>query len=144
MSGAQELSGQCLCGAVTIDALMKTPELTACHCDMCRRQTSGIFIGVSPEQSTVKVSGPAKVFRSSDWAERGFCADCGSTLWYGTVHDGARYLAAGLFDDAGGGTVTQEYFSDHCPRGYRLENIHKRLTAKETIAFFTEPSREGG
>ena len=143
MSGEQHLSGQCLCGAVTVTAVVYTTKLSACHCDMCRQHTSSIFISVSPDQSSIKVTGPAKSFRSSDWAERGFCTTCGSTLWYGTVHDGARYLAAGLFDNAGGGTVSCEYFSDQCPAGYRLENVDKRMTTEETIAYFTETPGEG-
>ncbi len=117
--------------------------LTACHCEMCRRHTSSVFVALSPDQSSIKIEGPAKSFRSSEWAERGFCSECGSTLWYGTVHDGARYLAAGLFDDAAGGTVAFEYFSDMCPQGYRLENVQKRLSAEETIAFFESVGEPG-
>ncbi|MEM1073309.1 MAG: GFA family protein [Pseudomonadota bacterium] len=137
------IEGQCLCGAVTVEAELAKTELTACHCDMCRRHTSGIFIGLSPVQSSIKMNGPAKSFRSSEWAERGFCPECGSTLWYGTVHDGARYLAAGLFDNAAGGTVTYEYYSDVCPQGYRLKDVKKRMTTEETIAFFTGGGEPG-
>ncbi|MEE4189323.1 MAG: GFA family protein, partial [Roseobacter sp.] len=111
------ISGQCLCGAVTVQATIAIDGLTVCHCDMCRRHSSGMFIGLSPDQSTLMIDGPAKSFRSSDWAERGFCSTCGSTLWYGTVHDGARYLAAGLFDNAAGGAVSIEYYADKCPQG---------------------------
>jgi hypothetical protein len=138
------LTGCCLCGAVTVTAVVPAePGLTVCHCDMCRRHTSGMFIGLAPEQDSLVVEGPAKSFRSSDWAERGFCGTCGSTLWYGTVHDGARYLAAGLFEDAGGGRPAIEYFTDRCPGGYRLEHGGKRLTEAETVAFF-EGSGEAG
>lgn len=137
MGEMQKIEGQCLCGAVTISALLKKPELTACHCDMCRRHTSSVFVGLTPVQDTLEIAGPAKSFRSSDWAERGFCETCGSTLWYGTVHDGARYLAAGLFENAAGGQVKYEYFSEKCPTGYRLEDVPKRMTTEETIAFFT-------
>jgi hypothetical protein len=122
---------------------MAKPELTVCHCEMCRRHTSSMFIGLTPEQSSLEIEGPAKSFRSSDWAERGFCTECGSTLWYGTVHDGARYLAAGLFENAGGGKPGYEYFSDRCPNGYRLAHDGKRLTAEETIAFFSGGGESG-
>jgi hypothetical protein len=139
MTKGQALTGRCLCGAVTITAVMAQPGLSVCHCDMCRRHTSSMFIGLAPDQDSLKIEGPAKSFRSTDWAERGFCETCGSTLWYGTVHDGARYLAAGLFENAGGSAPTVEYFSDKCPQGYRLQHDGKRLTKEETIAFF-----EGG
>ena len=132
------IKGQCLCGAVQVEAVIAFDGLTVCHCDMCRRHTSSMFIGLSPVQDTLKIEGPAKSFNSSDWAERGFCSECGSTLWYGTVHDGARYLAAGLFEDAAGLTPKFEYFSDKCPQGYGVDRVEKRMTEAETIAFFSE------
>ncbi len=143
MTEGNRIEGRCLCGAVTASAVLAKTELTVCHCDMCRRHTSSMFIGVSPKQSSVRIEGPAKSFRSSDWAERGFCSECGSTLWYGTVHDGARYLAAGLFENAGGGKAAYEYFSDKCPSGYRLEHDGKRLTTEETIAVFSGGGEPG-
>lgn len=143
MSTGKVLNGQCLCGAVRITARMLKPELTVCHCDMCRRHTSSMFVGMSPDQETLKIEGPAKSYRSSDWAERGFCTECGSTLRYGTVHDGARYLAAGLFENAGGGTPGVEYFVDKCPEGYGLTGDHKRMTEEKTIAFFTGGGEPG-
>lgn len=133
-----QLKGQCLCGAVTVEAEVSTAELTVCHCDMCRRHTSRMFMGLSPDQDSLKVTGPATSFRSSDRAERGFCSTCGSTLWYDTVHDGARYLAAGLFENAGGDIPVIEYFSDKCPQGYGLTGAHKRMTEQETIDYFTQ------
>lgn len=130
------LNGQCLCGAVKISAESPDPALRACHCDMCRRHTSGAFVSIATDPESVRVTGPAKSFRSSDWAERGFCAECGSTLWYSTVHDGVRNLAAGLFDDAGGAPMKLEFFVDRCPQGYAFTGDHKKLTTQETIALF--------
>jgi hypothetical protein len=104
---------------------------------MCRQHTSSVFIALQADPATVTVDGPAKSFRSSDWAERGFCEVCGSTLWYGTVHDGARYLAAGLFENAGGQRLGLEYFADQAPEGYHLAGEHKRLSREETIAMFS-------
>lgn len=132
------LQGRCLCGAVTLTVKSRNPRLRACFCDMCRQHTSAMFISVDTVPGTLEVSGPAQSFQSSDWAERGFCGTCGSTLWYGTLHDGVRHPAAGLFENAGGGKMTLEFFADECPQGYRLEGDHKRLSSEETIAMFTE------
>lgn len=137
MNDAQEIAGQCLCGAVQVKARLTKPILRACHCDMCRRHTSGMFISLPTEQDSQQVSGPAKSFRSSEWAERGFCETCGSTLWYATIGDGQRHLAAGLFDDAGGAAMRFEFFADRCPQGYALAGDHRRMSTEETIAMFT-------
>lgn len=137
------LEGRCLCGAVTVCAQVQELSLTACHCDMCRRHTSSFFLGLTPVQDKLIVEGPAKSYRSSDWAERGFCETCGSTLWYGTVQDGARYIAAGLFENAGGASIGVEYFSDKCPQGYGVAGDHRRMTEAETIASFADAETEG-
>ncbi|WP_298841212.1 GFA family protein [uncultured Roseobacter sp.] len=139
MTGAAKvLNGRCLCGAVTVTVQTENPRLRACHCDMCRRHTSGAFFSVDTMPGTLVVEGPATSFASSDWAERGFCGTCGSTLWYGTVHDGMRHLAAGLFDNAAGGELKLEFYADRCPSGYSLAGDHRRLNTEETIAMFTE------
>lgn len=136
MSGARRIEGRCLCGAVTVSAGVERPNLRACHCDMCRRHTSGMFISVATVPGSVEVSGPATSFRSSARAERGFCQTCGSTLWYGTVADGVRHPAAGLFEDAAGGEMKIEFFADMCPHGYGLAGEHRKLATEETKALF--------
>ncbi|WP_254796806.1 GFA family protein [Sulfitobacter albidus] len=129
------MTGHCLCGAVQVEATHDgAPKLRACHCDMCRRHGSGPFFSINAR--VLSVAGPAQSYRSSDWAERGFCGTCGSTLWYGTVADGVRHLSAGLFDNAGGGTLAVEFFADACPQGYALAGSQKKLTTQETIALF--------
>ncbi len=131
-----DLKGQCLCGAVQVTASVDNPRLRACHCDMCRRHTSGAFFSLETVAGSITVTGPAQSYKSSDWAERGFCGTCGSTLWYGMQHDGSRNLAAGLFENAGGGILKVEFFADKCPQGYALSGDQKKMTTTETIALF--------
>ena len=132
----QKLEGRCMCGAVTVRSTLAKPLLRACHCNMCRQQTSGAFMSIANDPQDVVADGPVEVFRSSEWAERAFCRTCGSTLWYGTVHDGARNLSAGLFDNAGGAALKIEFFVDECPQGYTFQGDHKKLNTKDTIALF--------
>ena len=136
MTETRDISGQCLCGAVTVQATVTAPTVRACHCDMCRRHTSSMFMSLKTDEGSIRLNGPAKSFVSSDWAERGFCETCGSTLWYGLRETGEINLAAGLFDNAGGAPLTTEFFSDMCPTGYALAGGHKRMTTDETIALF--------
>ena len=143
MSEPRKLKGRCLCGAVTVTATSEAPTLRACHCDMCRRHTSGMFISVAIDKDSLKVAGPATSFRSSEWAERGFCATCGSTLWYGTVADGARHPAAGLFDDLHGAQMKIEFYADMCPDGYALAGDHRRMSTGETAALFAPAAKAG-
>ncbi len=142
MSEQIELNGQCLCGAVQVTASVNNPRLRACHCDMCRRHTSGAFFSIETIAGSQTIAGPTKSFKSSDWAERGFCETCGSTLWYGTRGDGVRNLSAGLFNDAGGGQLKIEFFADKCPSGYAISGEHRKLSTKETAALFAPQDGE--
>jgi hypothetical protein len=130
------LEGQCLCGAVRVRAVIDEAVLHACHCGMCRAWTSGMFMSVSTRPESQQVEGPVRVFRSSDWAQRGFCSTCGSPLWYETTADGHRNLAAGLFENAGGAHLAMEFNVDRKPEGYALAGDHPRLSEAETLALF--------
>ena len=124
-----ELKGQCMCGAVIVTATRADPVLRACHCDMCRRWTSSMYMSVPTTPGSIVVTGPVKTYRSSDWAERAFCNTCGSALWYATVHDDHKSLAAGLFDNAANNTMKLEFFSDLKPDGYALTGDHNQIEA---------------
>lgn len=133
---AKEITGHCLCGAVTAKATVEKLIVRACHCDMCRQHTSSMFMSLATLPGSLSFDGPAKSFRSSDWAERGFCEICGSTLWYGTVEDGERHVSAGLFDNAEGAPLKLEFFVDQKPEGYSLSGNHRKMTAAECEAAF--------
>ena len=92
----QSVSGSCLCGQVAFDIQLPTKWCAHCHCSICQRAHGAAFVtwvGVD-EQSFHYSSGRKSVrwFGSSEKAERGFCDDCGTTLffkssrWPGEIH----------------------------------------------------------
>ena len=139
MTLLRDISGQCMCGAVSARAHISDPIFRACHCDMCRQQTSAMFISLAVDADSLQLDGPVTTFRSSDWAERGFCGRCGSTPFYGTVLDSVRHPAAGLFADMDDVPLKHEFFSDMCPTGHALKGDHRRLTTEAMIAMFASP-----
>jgi hypothetical protein len=89
-------TGRCLCGAVAFDVRGPLTAPTACHCGQCRRQTGHFVVSSNAARNDVtfqKQDGLAW-YRSSDIAERGFCKDCGSTLFW--AGDGKDYLSIAL------------------------------------------------
>ena len=140
MTGAQ-IKGQCLCGKVTAQAILSKAEMNVCHCEMCRQHTSSMFMSLGVDEGSLSFDGPVKVYRSSEWAERGFCEICGSTLFYGMADGTGRYPSAGLFKDAAGAELKLEFFADEAP-GYALAGTHRKMTAKETIALFAPETGE--
>lgn len=135
MNGIQEpLEGRCLCGAVTVRvAGAHDPRAGACHCRMCQRWSGGLFLCFEAAPEAVTVTGPVTRFASSDFAERAFCATCGSHLWMrDTAVEGAAYdLMPGLFDAALDWPLRSEIYTDRAMASVRLAGDHKRATRAE-------------
>lgn len=78
------LTGGCQCGAVRY-ALHTWPQHAhICHCRMCQKAFGAYFAafaGVPRDQFEV-TRGEIATFMSSDQAERGFCATCGTPLTF--------------------------------------------------------------
>lgn len=130
------INGHCMCGAVTVSVAKLEGQMNACHCEMCRRWTGSAFVALHGTSDDVTFTGPVKTFASSEWATRGWCDTCGSTLFYRMNHDGAYGLAVGLFDGAAGQSLEIEYFVDRKPAGFGFAGDHDRLTETETLARF--------
>jgi len=120
MSGheQQTVKGGCLCGAVTFTATLPSKWCGHCHCTLCRKaHGAGYVTWVGFEEAQVSTNddaGQLAWYESSPGAERGFCQQCGSTMffkserWAGELHiavgglDGEldRQPAANVFFDA--------------------------------------------
>jgi hypothetical protein len=76
------ITADCLCGEVRYEANEAPQSSGICHCRMCQKSNGSPFsVGVY-KASFRFTSGEPKFYQSSDIAERGFCAACGSRLVY--------------------------------------------------------------
>lgn len=117
--GGHEVTGGCLCGAVRFRATLPDREVGACWCSQCRRQNSGPLIAVACATSW-SIDGRVTTFRASDAATRGFCAVCGSTLyWQG---DGQPVeFTLGALDHRDGYRLVRAIHPEGRPAFYDLE-----------------------
>jgi hypothetical protein len=90
------LTGGCQCGAVRfrVDRLGRG---SICHCRMCQKQFGAFYAPLITSFGVTWTRGQLKWFRSSNKAERGFCAECGTPLAY--LAEGEIELAIGAFDE---------------------------------------------
>ncbi|MBL4805951.1 MAG: GFA family protein [Rhodobacteraceae bacterium] len=89
-------SGGCLCGAVTYTVSGLLRPVINCHCQQCRK-TSGHFVAAtSAPRDSVNIVGHVTWFRSSDTARRGFCATCGSNLFWDGLGENLSIFAGTL------------------------------------------------
>jgi hypothetical protein len=134
------MQGQCLCGAITVTAPDKT-HVDACHCGMCRRWGGGPALGLAcgPE---VQIEGveQLKVYASSEWAERAFCSNCGTHIFYKLLGSGNYFLPAGLFPSDAAFEFTEQIFIDFKPSYYTFANQTLNMTEAEVLAKFAANS----
>ncbi len=119
-------SGQCLCGAISIEVTGAEREIHACHCSMCRRWNGGAP-GFATQVDSVTFNGEENLgrFESSAWAERGFCKACGSSLFYLLKPD-TYIMNVGCFDDPDVFELHGEIFCADKPSMYALAGDHPR------------------
>ncbi len=134
MSENATLTGRCLCGAVKFTARGVLHEVGACHCTMCQRWTGGPAIAVKVAGITFEGEENVTRFRSSDWAERGFCGTCGSNIFYRVIGTDDYYVTAGAFDDPSGFKLASQIFIDEKPGYYDFANQTKMMTGAEVFA----------
>ena len=78
--------GNCLCGAIEFTAELPSRWVAHCHCTMCQKTGGSAFItwvGLEEHRFTIRDPKNELVwFQSSPEAQRGFCKQCGSTLFF--------------------------------------------------------------
>ncbi|RED18477.1 GFA family protein [Pontivivens insulae] len=133
-------TGHCLCGSVRY-TLAETPSsFGACHCEKCRRFTGGIELGVNvmPGGITFDADETLKTFKSSDWAERGFCSHCGSSLFWRLTAPGPMQgmvvVCAGTLDSLDGLAFDTEVYVDNKPDNYTFAGERKQMTEADVLA----------
>ncbi len=96
-----ERTGGCQCGAIRFRAkgLRDNPHL--CHCRMCQKAYGNFFaalVGVYWDDFSWTRGEPSN-FESSQGIKRGFCADCGTPLFF--LREGSEHISMsiGAFDD---------------------------------------------
>lgn len=137
MNNQSAAFGSCLCGAVTLKAESPAHDLGACHCSMCRNWGGGPLLTIDC-QSAVSITGEESVQRydSSEWAQRGFCKNCGTHLFYQLKSTGQYHVPIGLFEDFADVDFDHQIFIDHKPKYYAFANETKNLTGEEVFAMF--------
>lgn len=142
MVKSKSKTGSCLCGAVKYRVKSDVSEASACHCGICRKWSGGIFMAFEVVAGDIEFVGRDNIacYASSDWAERGFCRMCGSSLYCRITaegpHQGQYHLGMGTLDDTAGVALTSEIFTDEKPDGYGFAGDLPGMTGPQVIAMF--------
>ena len=137
-AASDQRRGKCLCRSVSISVTVEGPKFDACHCGVCRRWGGGPAFSVDASKG-VTFSGEEFIatYASSPWAERGFCKECGTHLFYRLKSSNYCKVSLGLLDEANAFTFGTQVFIDAKPACYAFANQTETLTESEVIAKFS-------
>jgi hypothetical protein len=109
MTGSEEQqmtalhTGGCRCGQVRFEASADPHHVSYCHCSDCRKATGApvsAFVGFREDE--VRFEGKTPKTYDNGPVSRGFCANCGSPLFYVDRRLEARvYFMLGAMDHPG-------------------------------------------
>lgn len=78
-------AGSCLCGGIQYEINGPLTDVLNCHCSMCRKLHASAFRTRAKVQSsdwhTIKGQELMKFYESSPGEHKGFCSNCGSSIY---------------------------------------------------------------
>jgi hypothetical protein len=97
---AEVLTGACLCGIVRFQVVGPISGTDACHCVQCRKHSGHFFASCDAPRTALTIEGEEHIawYASSARVRRGFCARCGSTLFWDPIERDWIAIAMGAFD----------------------------------------------
>lgn len=117
--------GHCLCGAVTYTVDGPLDSVLFCHCVECRRWTGHYSATTACARSDLHllerrglrwVSSP----KSETDARRGFCSECGSSLFWDSPQFGTISIAAGSLEPPSGLRAASHWYVSQAGDYYDL------------------------
>jgi hypothetical protein len=118
-------TGQCLCGAVRYRVEGPLSEVLICHCEECRRWHGHLSAttAVRRDDLVLLEEGALRWIespRSDARARRGFCSECGSSLFWDAPGLMTISVSAGTLDPPTGLRVASHWFVSQVGDYYEL------------------------
>ena len=121
--------GGCLCGAVRYRVSGALRPVVDCHCSMCLKWHGhvGAYSAANSAEVTIESDAALAWYRSSGFAERGFCRTCGSSLFWRRDGSDVLSIAAGSLDQPSGLETVRHIFTQHMADYYAITDGLERL-----------------
>ena len=115
-------TGSCLCGAVSFEIHGELRPVIACHCIQCRKQTGNYLSSTAAQDTDLKFveARGLKWYRSSAKAQRGFCQECGSPLFWKADGRDSISISAGSIDGPTGAPLDGHIFCESAGDYYEI------------------------
>jgi hypothetical protein len=102
--GTPRASGSCLCGAVRFRVWGPLRDSIACHCSQCRKTSGHYWSATRAASADLELTEQRGLawFQSSARARRGFCRECGSSLFWQPTGGSTTSIGSGTLDGPSG------------------------------------------
>jgi hypothetical protein len=120
---SQSITGGCACGGVRYEVGGKLRDVVTCHCVQCRR-TSGHFVAATAcrrQAFTLVKAETLKWYVAVPGFRRGFCGECGSSLFFEQPGGERVSIAAGSLDGPHGLKIAAHIFVSEAGDYYQIE-----------------------
>lgn len=118
------ITGHCLCGDVSFDVKGNVSAVTFCHCDQCQRWHGNYaaYTGCQLQDLVFTSDDSLAWYQSSDVARRGFCSNCGSSLFWDRLGSNGIGIAAGSLVMPTGLSPAEHIFMKSCGDYYTIKD----------------------
>ena len=85
----KSISGSCLCKLIKFKIYNECRKVVLCHCTMCQKSNAefSAYTKVKMDNFSLVKKKTLKWFKSSKNFERGFCTNCGSSLFFKKINN---------------------------------------------------------
>ncbi len=104
------LTGTCLCNRVSFTVDGPLGRATACHCGQCRKQSGHHWASSSAKEFDISVTGEVSWYKASATARRGFCATCGTFLFWKAHDEDTMSFSLGVLEQPTGISLESHIF----------------------------------
>lgn len=143
---ASEAAGSCLCGKTAFRISGPVRQIVACHCGQCRKWHGhhAAYSHSTWSQVTLTKGDALRWYRSSDKADRGFCGNCGSSLFWRLTDADSVAIAAGALDEPTGLELVGHIFCESKGDYYEITDDLTKYPGSSHGAFNDQVVDAGG
>jgi hypothetical protein len=119
-------TGRCLCGAVRYEVDGQLRDVELCHCVECRRWHGHVCAMTSAPREQLRLVEDRGLHwidspESDAHARRGFCSECGSSLFWDAPDRDTISISAGTLDPPTGLRTTIQIYTHQASDYYELD-----------------------
>lgn len=138
-------AGGCLCGAVRYECHGAMRPVVNCHCRMCKKTHGHVaaYTAVAKQHLVISSRRGLKWYPSSAQARRGFCSECGASLFWEPTDRDYIAVSAGTLDPPTGLSTAGHVFAAEAGDYYEISDDLQQFPGSMRASEEVAPARIG-